>query len=200
MASKPDNSEVSSQKRKQQVDSAVARADEERGVAILLTGNGKGKSSSAFGMVMRSLGYGYKVGVIQFIKGKQLSGEEIYLREQHPEVFFEQMATGFTWDTQDREGDIKAAERTWAHAEKLLQDDSYHLVVLDELTYMLGYKYLDEEMVLSTIRNRPKNQSVVITGRGGGEKLRELVDTVSEVKEIKHAFKAGVKARKGVDY
>jgi len=187
-------------KRKEQIDASVVRADEERGVAILLTGNGKGKSSSAFGMVMRSLGYGYKVGVIQFIKGKQLSGEEIYLREQHPEVFFEQMATGFTWDTQDREGDIKAAERTWAHAAKLLQNDSYHLVVLDELTYMLGYKYLDEEMVLSAIRSRPETQSVVITGRGGGEKLRELVDTVSEVQEIKHAFKAGVKARKGVDY
>lgn len=187
-------------KRKDQIDASVASADEERGVAILLTGNGKGKSSSAFGMVMRSLGYGYKVGVIQFIKGKQLSGEEIYLREQQPEVFFEQMATGFTWDTQDREGDIKAAERTWAKAAKLLQDESYHLVVLDELTYMIGYKYLDEEMVLSAIRNRPETQSVVITGRGGGEKLRELVDTVSEVQEIKHAFKAGVKARKGVDY
>jgi len=188
------------QKHKEQVDASVARADEERGVAILLTGNGKGKSSSAFGMVMRSLGYGYKVGIIQFIKGKQLSGEEIYIRERHPEVFFEQMATGFTWDTQDREGDIAAAERTWAQAAKLLQDESVHLVVLDELTYMLGYKYLDEGMVLNAIRQRPTAQSVVLTGRGGGEKLRELVDTVSEVQEVKHAFKAGVKARKGVDY
>ncbi len=195
-----DNSQTGEKKRKEKVASAVRRADIERGVAILLTGNGKGKSSSAFGMAMRSLGYGFKVGIIQFIKGKQLSGEEIYIRRQHPEVFFAQMATGFTWDSQDRAGDMAAAAATWAHAERLLQDASYHLVILDELTYMLGYKYLDEETVLNAIRNRPLAQSVVITGRGGGEKLRELVDTVSEVQEIKHAFKAGVKARKGVDY
>lgn len=187
-------------KRKDKIDAHIERADEERGVAILLTGNGKGKSSSAFGMAMRSLGYGYKVGIVQFIKGKQLSGEEIFIREKHPEVFFQQMATGFTWDTQDREGDIAAAEATWSHAEKLLQDDSYHLVILDELTYMLSYKYLDEEKVLTALRSRPAEQSVVVTGRAGGERLRELVDTVSEIQDVKHAFKAGVKARKGIDF
>lgn len=186
--------------RKGHVDAKIERANEERGVAILLTGNGKGKSSSAFGMALRSLGYGYKVGIIQFIKGKQLSGEEIFIREKHPEVYFQQMATGFTWDTQDRAGDIAAAEATWAHAEKLLQDASYHLVILDELTYMLSYQYLDEERVLKALRNRPAEQSVVVTGRGGGEGLRGLVDTVSELQDIKHAFRAGVKARKGVDY
>jgi len=204
---KPDNSGTDSAKhnaamkqRKGHVDAKIERADEERGVAILLTGNGKGKSSSAFGMAMRSLGYGYKIGIIQFIKGKQLSGEEIFIREQHPEVYFQQMATGFTWDTQDRAGDIAAAEGTWAHAEKLLADASYHLVILDELTYMLSYKYLDEGRVLNALRNRPAEQSVVVTGRGGGEGLRDLVDTVSELQDIKHAFRAGVKARKGVDY
>lgn len=186
--------------RKDRIDAGIERASEERGVAILLTGNGKGKSSSAFGMALRSLGYGYKVGIIQFIKGKQLSGEEIFIREKHPEVYFQQMATGFTWDTQDRDGDIAAAEATWEHAEKLLQDASYHLVILDELTYMLSYKYLDEEKVLSALRNRPPEQSVVVTGRGGGEALRQLADTVTELQEIKHAYKAGVKARKGVDY
>ncbi len=188
------------QKRKEKIDANIKRTDEERGVAILLTGNGKGKSSSAFGMAIRSLGYGYKVGIVQFIKGKQLSGEELFIREKHPEVYFHQMATGFTWDTQDRDSDIAAAEATWAHAEKLLQDDSYHLVILDELTYMLSYKYLDEERVLSALRNRPAEQSVVVTGRGGGSALRDLVDTVSEIQDIKHAFRAGVKARKGVDY
>lgn len=187
-------------KRKEKVDACIVRAEEKRGVSILLTGNGKGKSSSAFGMVMRSLGYDFKVGIVQFIKGKQQSGEEIYIREKHPEVYFYQMGTGFTWDTQDRDADIVAAEATWAHAEKLLQDASYHLVVLDELTYMLSYNYLDEEMVLNALRNRPEEQTVVVTGRGGGEALRELVDTVSEVQEIKHAFKAGVKARRGVDF
>lgn len=186
--------------RKDRIDAGIERASEERGVAILLTGNGKGKSSSAFGMALRSLGYGYKVGIIQFIKGKQLSGEEIFIREKHPEVYFQQMATGFTWDTQDRDGDIAAAEATWEHAETLLQDASYHLVILDELTYMLSYKYLDEEKVLSALRNRPPEQSVVVTGRGGGEALRQLADTVTELQEIKHAYKAGVKARKGVDY
>src|SRR5690606_2584258 len=188
------------QKLKDKVDSHIAAADEERGVMILLTGNGKGKSSSAFGMVMRSLGYGYKVGVIQFIKGQQLSGEEIYLREQCPEVDFYQMGTGFTWDTQDRQKDIDAAEATWARAELMLRDPSYHLVVLDELTYMLAYSYLDEEAVLSTLANRPAQQSVVVTGRGGGQGLRDIADTVTELKEIKHAYNHGVKARKGVDY
>lgn len=176
------------------------RAGEERGVAILLTGKGKGKTSSAFGMAMRSLGYGYKVGIVQFIKGKQRSGEELFIREQHPEVYFRQMATGFTWESQDRDGDIAAAEATWADAEKLLRDESYHLVILDELTYMLGYKYLDEERVLRALRQRPAAQSVVVTGRGGGSALRDLVDTVAEIQDVKHALRAGVKARKGVDY
>lgn len=187
-------------KQKAKVDQRIAEADTERGVIILLTGNGKGKSSSAFGMIMRSLGYGYKVGVVQFIKGEQLSGEELYLKEQCPQVDFYQMGTGFTWNTQDREGDIAAAERTWAEAERLLQDDSVHLVVLDELTYMIGYKYLDEDKVIDALRNRPPEQSVVITGRGGGRALQELADTVTELKDVKHAFTAGVKARKGVDY
>lgn len=197
---KEEKHKKSMQKQKEKVDKRIAEASTERGLLLLLTGNGKGKSSSAFGMVMRSLGWGYKVGVIQFIKGEQLSGEEMYVRDKLPEVYFHQMGTGFTWNTQDRSGDIQAAEETWTHAEKLLQDPSYHLVVLDELTYMLAYKYLDEERVLSALANRPVEQTVVVTGRGGGSALRELCDTVSEINEVKHAFKAGIKARKGVDY
>lgn len=188
------------QKLKEKVDARIAAADQERGVMILLTGDGKGKSSSAFGMVMRSLGYGYRVGVVQFIKGEQLSGEELYIRDKCPEVTFYQMGTGFTWNTQDKSADIAAAERTWAVAEPLLRDDSYHLVVLDELTYMLAYKYLDEDRVLDALASRPVNQSVVVTGRGGGAALRELADTVTELKDIKHAYASGIKARKGVDY
>ena len=156
------------EKLKDNVDASIAAADTERGVFILLTGNGKGKSSSAFGMVMRALGYGYKVGVVQFIKGVQLSGEELYIRDQCPQVTFHQMGTGFTWDTQDRSADIAAAEKSWAIAEKMLADNSYHLVVLDELTYMLSFKYLDQDRVLSALKNRPQNQSLVVTGRGGG--------------------------------
>ena len=191
---------ASMEKQKAKVDARIEEANEERGVLILLTGNGKGKSSSAFGMVLRCLGYDYKIGIVQFIKGVQLSGEEIFIRDKHPEVYFYQMGTGFTWNTQDRGGDIAAARETWKHAEKLLQDPSYHLVVLDELTYMLAYKYLDEETVLQALANRPAEQSVVVTGRGGGKALRDLADTVSEVNEVKHAFKAGVKARPGIDY
>lgn len=188
------------EKQKSRVDASIARADTERGVAILLTGNGKGKSSSAFGMVMRALGYGYRVGVVQFIKGEQLSGEELYLRDHCPQVDFHQMGTGFTWDTQDRSGDIAAARSTWEKAREMLDDPAYHLVVLDELTYMLAFDYLPEEEVLAAIAGRPAEQSVVVTGRGGGSALQDLMDTVSEVRDIKHAFNSGIKARRGVDY
>ena len=188
------------EKLKSSVDASIAAADAERGVSILLTGNGKGKSSSAFGMVMRTLGYNLRAGVVQFIKGEQLSGEELYLRDRCPEVTFYQMGTGFTWDTQDRAGDIAAAIRTWEEATKMLVDPSYNLVVLDELTYMLSFKYLDEAEVIRALKDRPKEQSVIVTGRGGGSALVDWADTVSEVKDIKHAYNSGVKARRGVDY
>jgi cob(I)alamin adenosyltransferase len=188
------------EKQKSNVDAHIEAADIERGVAVLITGNGKGKSSSAFGMVMRAMGYGMKIGVVQFIKGQQLSGEEIFIRDHCPEIEFYQMGTGFTWDTQDRSGDIAAAVRTWAVAKPMLQDDSFDLVVLDELTYMIAYEYLSETDIVETLRDRPTEQSVVVTGRGGGSALQTVMDTVSEVKEVKHAFKAGIKARKGVDY
>lgn len=188
------------EKQKASVDASIAAADVERGVAVLVTGDGKGKTSSAFGMVIRALGYGQKVGVVQFIKGEQLSGEEIYLRDSCPQVGFHQMGTGFTWDTQDRSGDIAAAERTWAFAEAMLKDDSFDLVVLDELTYMIAFKYLNEQMILDAIIHRPVEQSVVVTGRGGGAAIREVMDTVSEVKDVKHAYRAGIQARKGVDF
>lgn len=205
MADKDSKHKKAMEKQKAKVDSNIEAADIERGVMIVLTGNGKGKSSSAFGMVMRALGYGHKVGVVQFIKGEQLSGEELYLRDlaTKPEgknISFYQMGTGFTWNTQDRTGDIEAAERTWEQAAPMLADDSYDLVVLDELTYMIAYKYLDEQMILDALANRPKEQSVVVTGRGGGSALQEIADTVSEIKEVKHAFKAGIAARRGVDF
>lgn len=188
------------EKQKANVDARIEQTNIERGVAILLTGNGKGKSSSAFGMVMRSLGYGHQVAVIQFIKGEQLSGEELYLRDHCPNVDLYQMGTGFTWDTQDRSGDIAAAKRTWNMAKKALQNPEIRLVVLDELTYMLAYDYLLEKDVLEALTQRPPEQSVVVTGRGGGSTLRDVMDTVSDVKDVKHAFNSGIKARQGVDY
>lgn len=200
MSDKDKKHKKAMQKQKENVDAAIAEATIERGVSVLLTGDGKGKSSSAFGMVMRALGYGQKVAVIQFIKGEQLSGEEIFLREHCPDVLLEQMGTGFTWDTQDRQADMAAAEKTWSVAETVLRDPTIDLVVLDELTYMLSFKYLDEQQVLNTIVERPQEQSVVVTGRGGGSALQAVMDTVSEVKEVKHGYRQGLKARRGVDY
>jgi len=188
------------EKQKAAVDAGVAAATTDRGVAVLLTGDGKGKTSSAFGMVLRALGYNQNVGVIQFIKGVQLSGEEHYLRDHCPDVEFYQMGTGFTWDTQDRSGDIAAAERTWEQAANMLANPQLDLIILDELTYMLAFKYLSEDTVLKAIEARPEHQSVVVTGRGGGSALRSVMDTVSEIKDVEHAYRAGIQARKGVDY
>lgn len=187
-------------KQKSQVDASIAKANEERSVFVFLTGDGKGKTTSGFGMIFRALGYGQKVAVVQFIKGTQPSGEELLLRNSWPEVPLVQMATGFTWDTQNHAADKLAAERTWREAERFLQSRELDLLLLDELTYMLAYKFLDESTVVDALRNRPSQLSVIVTGRGGGTALRELADTVSEVKNIKHAYAAGIKARQGVDY
>lgn len=188
------------QKQKEKVDASIAAAQIERGVAVLMTGNGKGKTSSAMGMVIRALGYEQKVGVVQFIKGAQDCGEANFIQKHCPEISFHQMGTGFTWNTQDRDADIAAAEKTWNIAASMLDDDSFDLVVLDELTYMLGYKYLDRESVITSIKQRPEQQSVIVTGRGGGSELRAVMDTVSEVKDVCHAYRNGIKARQGVDY
>ncbi len=188
------------EKQKEKVDVSIAGANEARGVSILLTGNGKGKTSSAFGMAIRALGYDHKIGIVQFIKGQQLSGEEVYIKNSCPSVFFYQMGTGFTWNTQDREADIVAAKKTWLQAKKILSDESIDLVILDELTYMLSYDYLPEKEVIEAICNRPLEQSVVVTGRGGGKLLKSVMDTISDVKEVRHGFNAGIQARKGVDY
>tara|TARA_E500000178_G_scaffold316814_1_gene336877 strand:- start:440 stop:1054 length:615 start_codon:yes stop_codon:yes gene_type:complete len=199
-ADKNDKHKTKMQKQKQRIDSQIEKNSLEKGVMIFLTGDGKGKTSSAFGMVLRALGYNHKVGVVQFIKGQQLSGEELYLKNTLPDVQFYQMGTGFTWDTQDRSSDIEAAEKTWSVAQRMLKDNTLDLVILDEITYMLSFKYLDPDTIINSIKGRPFGQSVVVTGRGGGSRLREIADTVSEVKEIKHAYNNGIKARKGVDY
>ncbi len=187
-----------SQKLKEKVDASVAKANIEKGIVLILTGNGKGKSTAGFGTVCRAVGHGQKAAVVQFIKGMWDCGERNLL-EQHG-VPFAVMKTGFTWDTQDRAGDIAAAEVVWEQAKQFLKDPSIDVVLLDEITYMLGYDYLPKDEVLSAIANRPKEQSVVITGRGAIGELKDLADTVSEIKEVKHGFQAGIKARKGVDW
>lgn len=180
------------------VDSAIAKADQDRGLLLVLTGNGKGKSSSAFGMVARTLGYGLRVGVAQFLKNRRDTGEENFLGKQ-PDVQWHVLGDGFTWDTQNRDADIATARRGWAVAQGLLSDASLHLVVLDELTYLLKYGYLDEQQVCADLAARPAMQHVVITGRAAPQCLLDMADTVSEIQDIKHAFRAGVRAQPGID-
>jgi cob(I)alamin adenosyltransferase len=185
-------------RRKQVVDAAIARATEERGVLLVLTGNGKGKSSSAFGMVARALGHGLRVGVAQFVKGSRDTGEEAFFRRQ-PGVEWLVLGEGFTWETQDLERDRATARRGWEQARRMLADPDIGLVVLDELSYPLHYGWLDLDGVLADLAARPPRQHVVITGRGAPPGLLEAADTVTEMREVKHAFQAGVKAQPGVD-
>lgn len=185
-------------RKKTVIDQAVAKANSEKGLLLVLTGNGKGKSSSAFGMVARALGYGMKVGVAQFIKGRSDTGEEAFFRRQ-PGVEWHVLGEGFTWDTQDRERDIQKAREGWDIARKLLADPSFSLIILDELTYTLKYGYLDTNQVLADIAARPPMQHVVVTGRGAPQALLDAADTVTELMDVKHAWRAGVKAQPGID-
>ncbi|EOV6077060.1 cob(I)yrinic acid a,c-diamide adenosyltransferase [Klebsiella variicola subsp. variicola] len=186
------------QRLKDKVDARVAAARDERGIVMVFTGNGKGKTTAAFGTATRAVGHGKKVGVIQFIKGTWPNGERNLL-EPHG-VEFQVMATGFTWNTQDRDSDTAACLAVWEHARRMLADDQLDLVLLDELTYMVAYDYLPLESVLSALRERPAHQSVIITGRGCHRDIIELADTVSELRPVKHAFDAGIKAQMGIDY
>ena len=186
------------QKVKAGVDAKIAAAQEEKGILLVLTGNGKGKSTSGFGTVARAVGHGKKAAVVQFIKGTWECGERNLL--EGAGVEFHVMGTGFTWETQDKEKDTAAAVLAWEAAEKLLQDESIDCVMLDEFTYMVSYHYLDVERVLSALKNRPPMQHVIITGRACHRAIIELADTVSEVQPLKHAFEAGIKAQQGFDY
>lgn len=189
---------VRMERKKAQIDASIARADGEKGLLLVITGNGKGKSTSGFGMVARALGHGMKVGVCQFIKSRTDTGEEAFFSKQ-TNVEWHVLGDGFTWDTQDRQQDIETSEKGWEVAQKMLSDPSYDLVVLDELTYLLSYDYLDKNPVLDAIQARPEMQHVVVTGRSAIVELRELADTVSEIKDEKHAYTSGIKAQKGVD-
>ena len=186
------------QRKKEYIDSRIDAANIDKGITVLLTGNGKGKSSSAMGMICRALGYDMNVGLVRFLKGDQQTGEDLFL-EDHPNILSSHMESGFTWDTQDKEQDKIKATVTWNEAKQFLSNPEIALVVLDEITYMVNYKYLDEAEVLNALLNRPKDQHVVITGRAASQGLIDISDTVSEIEDIKHAFRANIRAQKGID-
>jgi cob(I)alamin adenosyltransferase len=188
------------QHRKAVVDERIASAQIDRGVLVVNTGPGKGKSSSGLGMVLRAIGHGMRVAVVQFIKARTDTGEMLFFKRYPDAAEVYVMGGGFTWETQDKARDAAEAKAAWTQAQRFLKDASYNLVLLDELNIALRYGYLDLALVLSDLRSRPAMQHVVITGRNAPRELIEIADTVTEMTMVKHAFKAGVKAQPGVEW
>ncbi|PPE66391.1 cob(I)yrinic acid a,c-diamide adenosyltransferase [Caldimonas caldifontis] len=187
------------QRKKAIVDAKIESAQAEGGLILVHTGNGKGKSSSAFGMVARALGHGMKVGVVQFIKGALPTGEELFFRRFPEEVRFHAMGEGYTWNTQDRARDVAKAQAAWALAREMLADESLGLLVFDEINIALKYRYLDVQQVIADLHQRPPMQHVVLTGRAAPPELIEVAHTVTEMGLIKHAFKQGFRAQRGIE-
>ncbi|ORM69981.1 cob(I)yrinic acid a,c-diamide adenosyltransferase [Pantoea rwandensis] len=186
------------QRLKEQVDARIAAATESRGILMVFTGNGKGKTTAAFGTALRACGHGKTVAAVQFIKGEWPNGERNLL-EQHG-VEFQVMATGFTWDTQNRETDTFACQKVWQEARRMLADTRLDLVILDEITYMVSMDYLGLDELVDALSQRPAHQSVIITGRGCHRILLDMADTVTEMRPVKHAFDAGIQAQQGIDW
>jgi cob(I)alamin adenosyltransferase len=184
---------------KEVVDSKIQQANKDKGLLLVITGNGKGKSSSGFGMVARALGHNMRVGVVQFIKGAFSTGEEAFFRRFPDDVEYHVMGDGFTWDTQNLEQDIASAEKGWEVCKKLIADPDIDVVLFDELNIVLKMNYLDTDTVLADIAERAEMKHVIITGRGAPEKVIEAADTVSRIEDVKHAFRAGIQAQKGIE-
>ncbi len=193
-----DRDQQRQQRLKEQVDARIAAATEHRGIVMVFTGNGKGKTTAAFGTALRACGHGKKVAVVQFIKGEWPNGERNLLAQHGVE--FQVMATGFTWETQSRSTDTIACQQVWQQAQRMLADSDVDLVILDEITYMVSMDYLDLEALMLALQQRPSAQSVIITGRGCHRRLLELADTVTEMRPVKHAFDAGIQAQQGIDW
>ena len=192
-------------KRKAARDKILATKTIEKGLLIVHTGKGKGKSTAAFGLAVRALGNGMKVGIVQFVKGKWQTGERGVLEHFPDQVTIRTMGEGFTWETQDRARDIAAAERAWAVSREMIEasrgpDPAYDMVILDELNIVLRYDYLPLDEVVEALANRPADLHVVVTGRNAKEPLIEAADLVTEMTMIKHPFRAGVKAQKGIEF
>ena len=188
------------QRRKQAFEERKAKATREKGLLIVHTGAGKGKTTASLGLAFRALGQGMKVGIVQFIKGAIPTGEAALARKLDLPIEIHTMGDGFTWNTQDRERDVASARQAWDKALELLRDESFDLVILDELNVVLKYDYLPLEEVLEALRRKPERLHVVITGRNAQEKLIDLADLVTEMKLVKHPYRQGIKPQKGIEY
>lgn len=187
-------------KKKEARDKILATKTEEKGLLIVHTGKGKGKSTAAFGMVFRALGHGFKIGIVQFVKGKWGTGERDILEKFPDQVTIKAMGEGFTWDTQDRARDIAAAKGAWEMAKEMIADKAYKMVLLDELNICLRYDYLDINEVVAVLKNKPRDTHVIITGRNAKDELIEIADLVTEMTMVKHPFRDGVKAQAGIEF
>ncbi len=187
-------------KKKAARDKILATKTEERGLIIVHTGKGKGKSTAAFGLAIRAIGHGMRVGIVQFVKGVWETGERSVLARFPELVTLKAMGEGFTWDTQDRARDIAAARRAWETAKEMIADPSYNMIILDELNIVLRYDYLPLEEVLEALKNKPRKKHVVVTGRNAKPALVEIADLVTEMTLVKHPFRAGVKAQPGIEF
>jgi cob(I)alamin adenosyltransferase len=188
-------------KKKAARDKILATKTIEKGLVIVHTGKGKGKSTAAFGMAFRMLGHGEKVAVVQFVKGRMETGERAALERFGDQVSINVMGEGFTWETQDRQSDLAAARAAWDRAKELILSEEYRLVLLDELNIVLRYDYLPLDEVVAFLRDeKPEDVHVVITGRNAKDALLEIADLVTEMEMVKHPFRSGVKAQKGIEY
>jgi cob(I)alamin adenosyltransferase len=187
-------------RKKEARDKIIATKTIEKGLLIVHTGKGKGKSTAAFGLVFRALGNGMKVAIVQFVKGRWQTGERVALDKFGEQVTTATMGEGFTWETQDRARDIAAAKAAWEKAKGFIADDEHQMVVLDEINIVLRYDYLDTAEVVAALEARPKMKHVVVTGRNAKEEMIDAADLVTEMEQVKHPFRSGVKAQKGIEF
>ena len=186
-------------RKKAAVDEKISQAKQARGVIVVATGNGKGKSTSGFGMAARALGHGMQVGIVQFIKGSFSTGEEAFFR-RFPEVRYHVMGEGYTWETQDRDRDVARARAAWEEAKRMIADPGYRMVLLDELNIVLRYDYLPLAEVIEVLKARPAEKHVIVTGRNARDALIDIADLVTEMEQVKHPFRSGVKAQAGIEF
>jgi cob(I)alamin adenosyltransferase len=187
-------------KKKAARDKIIATKTIEKGLLIVHTGKGKGKSTAAFGMVFRALGHGFRVGVVQFVKGVWQTGERVVLEKFPEQVTMKAMGEGFTWETQDRTRDVAAARKAWEEAKAMIADPSYRMVLLDELNIVLRYDYLPLDEVVQVLKSKPADTHVIVTGRNAKDEIIEIADLVTEMEFVKHPFRSGVKAQAGIEF